>query len=144
MRPAEKTKAWRIANPEKVRAMNARRREAHRAWCEAHPERVREIKRASQKRRMTPERTAYTNHKQRAKRFGVDAAGVSPAAWQEILEVFGGRCGYCNGPATERDHVMPLSRGGGDVADNVVPCCSPCNLSKSSKTLLGWIGGLRL
>ena len=33
-----------------------------------------------------------------------------------------------------RDHVLPLSRGGGNTWDNVVAACSPCNHRKGSRT----------
>lgn len=144
MTGAEKVKAWRLANPDKVRAMNARRREAHRAWCAANPERVRAHKRKSDRKTRTPEKTAYHNHRSRSRRAGIPAIGVTPAAWAETAEYFGGRCAYCLGPADQRDHVEPLCRGGLDTPENVVPCCATCNNSKHTKTLLGWIGGLSL
>ncbi len=144
MTGAEKARAWRLANPEKAREMNARRRGAHKAWCAAHPERVREIKQRSQLKNRTPERVAWVNHRQRARRFGVPGPGVTPREWGEIMELFGAKCAYCLSSATERDHVVPMARGGADSVDNVVPCCSRCNLSKSSKTLIGWLGGIQL
>ncbi len=33
-----------------------------------------------------------------------------------------------------RDHVLPISRGGGNTWDNVVTACSPCNNRKGSRT----------
>lgn len=33
-----------------------------------------------------------------------------------------------------RDHVMPLSRGGGDIWENVVSACFPCNSRKRNRT----------
>src|SRR5918912_3863403 len=38
-----------------------------------------------------------------------------------------GRCVYCNATATSLDHVVPRSRGGEHVSENVVSCCSRCN-----------------
>ncbi len=50
-------------------------------------------------------------------------------------------CQYCG--ATSQltlDHVVPRSRGGRSSWDNVVTCCSPCNLSKGSRLPeeIGW------
>lgn len=53
----------------------------------------------------------------------------------------GYRCMYCNRHRSElrgrefltRDHVLPLSRGGGNTWDNVVTACSPCNNRKGSR-----------
>ena len=41
------------------------------------------------------------------------------------------RCGYC-GSSTNKltlDHIVPRSRGGESVWENVVASCAPCNLS---------------
>lgn len=37
------------------------------------------------------------------------------------------------------DHVMPISRGGLHTADNLVLCCSDCNLNKSNHLPLGFM-----
>jgi 5-methylcytosine-specific restriction endonuclease McrA len=47
----------------------------------------------------------------------------------------GWRCVYC-GTASGRltlDHVMPRSRGGESVWENVVTSCAPCNLRKGNR-----------
>lgn len=51
-----------------------------------------------------------------------------------------GRCGYCGDRATTIDHVVPRSRGGAHVWENVVAACRPCNLAKGDRLLaeLGW------
>jgi 5-methylcytosine-specific restriction endonuclease McrA len=49
----------------------------------------------------------------------------------------GWRCVYC-GTTSGRltlDHVLPRSRGGASVWENVVTSCSPCNLRKGNRTL---------
>jgi len=58
----------------------------------------------------------------------------------QILEVFDHRCGYClvdlRTLAIEKrtlDHLQPLIHGGSNTADNVVPCCKPCNSRKGSR-----------
>ncbi|MFM7263497.1 MAG: HNH endonuclease [Acidimicrobiales bacterium] len=44
------------------------------------------------------------------------------------------RCGYCGAPADSIDHVMPRSRGGLNVWENVIAACRPCNLVKRDRT----------
>ena len=47
----------------------------------------------------------------------------------------GWRCVYC-GSASGRltlDHVIPRSKGGGSVWENVVTSCAPCNLRKGNR-----------
>lgn len=47
-------------------------------------------------------------------------------------------CMYCGGqfprPYLTRDHVLPLSRGGRDVWENVVTACFQCNSRKGNRT----------
>jgi 5-methylcytosine-specific restriction endonuclease McrA len=44
------------------------------------------------------------------------------------------RCQYCGGVADSIDHVMPRSRGGMNVWENVTAACRPCNLRKRDRT----------
>jgi 5-methylcytosine-specific restriction endonuclease McrA len=49
----------------------------------------------------------------------------------------GWRCAYC-GSANGRltlDHVVPRSRGGESIWENVVTACAPCNHKKGNRTL---------
>ncbi|MFZ9696705.1 MAG: HNH endonuclease [Ilumatobacteraceae bacterium] len=46
----------------------------------------------------------------------------------------GHRCQYCGAPADSIDHVMPRSRGGMHVWENVTAACRPCNLRKRDRT----------
>jgi len=57
--------------------------------------------------------------------------------WGAVLESFGHRCAYCgaDGPL-QREHMVPLSRGGSNDIENLVPACRPCNMSKHCKTPL--------
>ncbi len=44
------------------------------------------------------------------------------------------RCQYCGGHADSIDHVMPRSRGGMHVWENVTAACRGCNLKKRDRT----------
>ena len=43
-------------------------------------------------------------------------------------------CQYCGGPAENLDHVVPRSRGGMHVWENVVASCRRCNARKEDRT----------
>ena len=45
----------------------------------------------------------------------------------------GGRCQYCGATAENIDHVIPRSRGGEHVWENVVAACRPCNTRKEDR-----------
>ncbi len=63
-----------------------------------------------------------------------------PLTRRAVFARDGGRCVYCSGPATSIDHVVPRSRGGEHVWENVVSCCRRCNHAKADRGLveLGW------
>ena len=66
--------------------------------------------------------------------------GAVPLTRRAIFARDGGRCVYCAAPATSIDHVVPRSRGGQHVWDNVVSCCRRCNHQKADRQIaeLGW------
>jgi 5-methylcytosine-specific restriction endonuclease McrA len=45
------------------------------------------------------------------------------------------RCQYCGAAAENIDHVVPRSRGGLHVWENVVAACRPCNARKEDRLL---------
>ena len=47
----------------------------------------------------------------------------------------GHRCQYCGAAAENIDHVIPRSRGGEHVWENVVASCRPCNAAKEDRLL---------
>jgi 5-methylcytosine-specific restriction endonuclease McrA len=65
---------------------------------------------------------------------------ISKKVWRQIKEDFQWRCAYCQIPAIylpqglEKEHIVPLSRGGGDVPNNICPACPNCNAHKLKKT----------
>lgn len=63
-----------------------------------------------------------------------------PLTRRAIFARDGGRCVYCGGVATSVDHVIPRSRGGQHVWENVVAACRRCNHTKSDRHIheLGW------
>jgi 5-methylcytosine-specific restriction endonuclease McrA len=66
--------------------------------------------------------------------------GHVPLTRRAVFARDGGRCVYCAAPATSIDHVVPRSRGGEHVWENVVSCCRRCNHAKADRALveLGW------
>jgi 5-methylcytosine-specific restriction endonuclease McrA len=63
-----------------------------------------------------------------------------PLSRRALFARDGGKCVYCQAPATSIDHVIPRSRGGGHNWENVVSACHKCNHHKADKTLkeIGW------
>lgn len=72
-------------------------------------------------------------HMERARGLGSHTA----QEWREKVATYGGLCHYCQRPrmlVTHKDHVIPITRGGSDGLDNVVPTCADCNEEKSTMT----------
>ena len=63
-----------------------------------------------------------------------------PLSRQGVLARDGHRCQYCGSSAETLDHVVPRSRGGRHVWENLVAACRRCNHTKADRTLdeLGW------
>ena len=64
--------------------------------------------------------------------------------WKRLCNRYDQRCAYCGQRKTlERDHVLPVSRGGRHSIGNIVPACRSCNLEKRRKFLSEWRYGVR-
>jgi 5-methylcytosine-specific restriction endonuclease McrA len=88
-------------------------------------------------------RARYAKRRQR-KLTRVDN-DLTPDQWGGLLEAWGG-CAYCRaeGPALQRDCIMPISRGGRYTLENVVPACASCNASKQNGEVTVWLRRRRL
>lgn len=132
-----RNKEWREANPERMRELNAswyqdnmdRKAENTRRWAENNKD-----KRQDGFRRR--------NQQKRALLFGVEST-LTKSEWEDILVLNQHRCFYCGAPWEHQDHFIPLSKGGTHTADNVVPACGPCNLSKSDKDPIVFLEQIR-
>lgn len=62
---------------------------------------------------------------------------VTAEDWLLILEQHKHRCYYCKKIRVRMtlDHVIPLSKGGRNSPENVVPACVSCNCAKRDKIL---------
>jgi 5-methylcytosine-specific restriction endonuclease McrA len=85
------------------------------------------------KRRRVQNRINAARHQ--AVRMGAQVNDLTIEDWDRLVVEHGGCCAYC-GTAAElvTEHVVPLSRGGDNTKDNVVPACSPCNRRKSRRS----------
>ena len=66
---------------------------------------------------------------------GSTRAKQRPLGWAKIrarvLRRDNNTCQYCGAPATEVDHVVPVSRGGSHHTSNLAASCSGCNAKRN-------------
>lgn len=55
---------------------------------------------------------------------------------KEILEKSNYICHYCGGPANTADHIIPVSKGGGNEISNLLPACHDCNSTRQDRTMV--------
>jgi 5-methylcytosine-specific restriction endonuclease McrA len=60
--------------------------------------------------------------------------------WLACLNYFNNKCAYCGSESSmlQQDHVIPVSKNGPYVLDNIVPACGSCNSSKNNKLISDW------
>ena len=62
--------------------------------------------------------------------------------WLNILKQHNFRCAYCGKnlftlfTRPERDHIIPINKGGNNTKENIVPACRGCNAKKHNKILV--------
>jgi len=77
---------------------------------------------------------ARSAHKRRAKQMDAELT-LTHEEWSKTLGAYNYHCAYCGSPFDKinrptRDHVVPVSLGGGFTRENIVPACKSCNSAK--------------
>ena len=116
--------AYRAANMEAMRERNRR-------WREANREYLRAKGRAYAKANADRYRAAWHRRRARIRSIG---GGYTTAEWEALCAKYGHRCLRCGkSRRLTVDHVLPLSKGGGNVIGNLQPLCRSCNCSKGTR-----------
>jgi 5-methylcytosine-specific restriction endonuclease McrA len=79
----------------------------------------------------------------RTRRRGREVDAPGTYTWTEVIKLyllFDRCCAYCQQRTDdpEPDHVVPLSRGGGNSVTNILPSCKACNSDKRDLLLDEW------
>ena len=131
---------WLKRNPQRAR-------DAVRRWNKSHPEQRRAAKRLYYARhreqhkgvmaayhRAHPEVLRAKSNAYRARARAAEGQFTS-AEWLALVASYDGKCAYRGevGPL-QVDHRTPLSRGGANSIDNILPACRKCNTEKGQLT----------
>lgn len=134
--------AWRErnaeANAEYLREYYSSNKEALTAYNVKYRGENRETLKARQAewRRANPSHARVAMAKRRALKLAYQGEAYGHDDVLSLLESQQGQCAYCAVALEDDfhvDHVVPLSRGGGNGADNICLACPPCNFSKGNK-----------
>lgn len=98
----------------------AKRREYARQYLQANPERMRAIR------------------LRRKGRIKANSFSFTEKDWQRLVTRYRGCCAYCGerSDVLQREHVVPLVRGGTHGLGNILPACPSCNYANKDKFLV--------
>jgi len=115
-------------HPDKAR-LNAKR------WRENNPEKAKEV--VKRWRNNNPEKMRLIDKRKKFRRRNA-IGNFTFKEWENKLKEFNNCCAYCKKPLNENeitiDHKIPLSRGGTNYIENLVPSCMSCNSKKGKRT----------
>lgn len=126
-----RSKAWAEKNREKKAAQSAKYRERY-------PEKMANFR--FEWLRNNPDWVAVKDARRRARKLASNGRFTA----SDVKYLFGkqrGSCAWCKTSIRDGyhvDHVIPLAKGGSNVAKNIVLSCASCNTRKSSKDPLVW------
>lgn len=90
-----------------------------------------------------PEQERMRGQKYRSQKLYLEAT-LTAEEWQKILDDHFHRCHYCSTKSDNlhQEHKIPVVKGGGYTAENIVPACKRCNSSKGAKNYKKFSKGL--
>lgn len=123
----EKSAAYRAANPEKIKELNAKRRR----------EKPEETKKYQREWFSKNRDKAAVYQQNRRKRALANGCKLSVDIRSKLMKLQRGLCACCRESLTVKkptlDHIFPLALGGSHTDDNVQLLCQQCNSQKYAK-----------
>lgn len=89
----------------------------------------------------TPEHRSWIKNKRNRvlKRLKGNGLTHTFGEWELLKKQYGFSCPCCGKSEPEisltEDHIIPLSKGGSDLIENIQPLCMQCNSKKHTKTV---------
>ena len=89
------------------------------------------------------EKGKANNQRNHIKRWAIEKDTINTLTseeWLDILKEYDYKCAYCGCDFDEntlptKDHIIPISKGGHNVKENIVPACRSCNSKKGNKII---------
>lgn len=131
---------WREDNKEAVKESSRKYRDKNKnkiaaaflLWMNANKEKYIEAKKTWAKNNQ--DKILEYSRNRRALVKG-SAGKITNSEWLDVCNKYGNKCLCCGKADTKLtlDHVIPLSKGGGNSIENVQPLCFSCNSKKGTK-----------
>jgi 5-methylcytosine-specific restriction endonuclease McrA len=125
----DRIKQYQKDNPEIIKAAKEREYQKNR---QAY------IDRANRWAKNNPALISQIKRRYKAKRKVWEMSGsFTQDEWDALCEFYENKCLSCGRADVKLtvDHVVPLSKGGSNMIDNIQPLCGSCNSSKNAKTI---------
>lgn len=150
---AEAAKRWRDANPEYQKAWRENNPDYHkqwraenpgydRKWAAANPGYFAATQSKCYRNRTAEQKTAIQRAKRakRRKQLASSIDNFKPADVTKAIAAQKNTCWWCASKLDQYhvDHRIPLAKGGGNGANNIVISCPPCNQKRGAK--MPWEG----
>ena len=97
------------------------------------------------KRKVVRGKARHSKFVSKEKVRGIEEVDYTLDDWRDVMLHFHGQCAFCGkteGRAKkerfDRDHLIPLSKGGKTERKNIIPACSKCNRGRGNKDWLEW------
>lgn len=136
-RKRRKEQADHVRKLDRERSKTQKRAEWKKAYMQKYYAQNKEklLKYQSDYRRADPERRDNYKRRNRSRRRNLPDT-LTVKQWHKILDDYNHACAYCGkkGVKLEREHKIPVIKGGGYTADNIVPACGKCNRRKQTMT----------
>jgi len=139
----ERKKKWHVENTDHIKSYRREYRKKNREYILQRQSLLNKTEtiKASQRqwRKENKDKVNYYNQKRRNLKANL-ISEFTYEDWEECLKFFNHKDAY-TGEKMKRvsqDHIIPISKGGGYLKNNIVPCEGSVNSSKSNKELMKW------
>lgn len=122
---------------ERYQSTKAHHNELTKNWYNKNKDRHKELTKRWRKDNRELANTYCVNYQHKKKGLPFD---FSVPDWYACLEYFHQSCAYCGEKRDnlEKEHFIPVSKGGSFTKDNIIPACKSCNVSKHANNFFEW------